>query len=93
MLAPPRSLSQLTAPFVAIPSQAIHHTASLCRMIFTSPADACANPMHGNIAGVLAKALLTLLALRISFIMRHCIFLCLLRRPTGTLLNPLQCDP
>jgi hypothetical protein len=33
MLAPPRSLSQLTAPFVAILSQAIHHTASLCRMI------------------------------------------------------------
>jgi hypothetical protein len=33
MLAAPRSLSQLTAPFFAIPSQAIHHTASLCRMI------------------------------------------------------------
>jgi hypothetical protein len=33
MLASPRSLSQLTAPFVAIPSQAIHHTASLCWMI------------------------------------------------------------
>lgn len=33
MLAPPRSLSQLTAPFFAIPSQAIHHTASVCRMI------------------------------------------------------------
>src|SRR5271155_3854011 len=51
LLASPRSLSQLTAPFVAFPSQAIHHTASLCRMILTSPADACANPMHGNIAG------------------------------------------
>jgi len=24
----------------------------LCRMILTSPADACANPMHGIIAGV-----------------------------------------
>ena len=50
--ASPQSLSQLATPFVAIPSQAIHHTASLCRMILTSPADACANPMHGFITGV-----------------------------------------
>ena len=44
-----RSLPRPSSPSQA---KAIHHTASLCRMILTSPADACANPMHGNIAGV-----------------------------------------
>ena len=74
LLASPRSLSQLTAPFVAIPSQAIHHTASLCRMILTSPADACANPMHGNIAGVAREsAVRTPLALPMRFIIAQCI--------------------
>ena len=43
-----RSLPRPSSPSQA---KAIHHTASLCRMILTSPADACANPMHGNIAG------------------------------------------
>ena len=76
MLAPPRSLSQLTAPFFAIPSQAIHHTASLCRMILTSPADACANPMHGNIAGgARVGPSLPPLALPMPFSMAQCIFL------------------
>ena len=85
LLASPRSLSQLTAPFVAIPSQAINHTASLCRMILTSPADACANPMHGFITGVPFKRarnfrgapwpVLVPLALRRSFSMTCCILL------------------
>jgi hypothetical protein len=44
-----RSLPRPSSPSQA---KAIHHTASLCRMILTSPADACANPMHGIIAGV-----------------------------------------
>jgi len=46
----------------------------LCRMILTSPADACANPMHGNIAGrARESASVPRYALRISFSMRRCI--------------------
>jgi hypothetical protein len=55
-------------------------------MILTSPADACANPMHGNIAGAPAKALPFPASPSYRTHVRQCIFI---TSDTGFALNSI----